>query len=147
MPGMVERIRPRRTRNGTPVSRRVPARARHDTPGASVPGSILAGWATRCCTTSATRPSASSWPAARCSPTRCSPPRPGPLRRVVPPPPASAWSGVDLVLVSHLHGDHLHLRSLRMLGRRSASSCRAGPVPGCAAAGCTGSTSSPPGSP
>ena len=40
----------------------------------------------------------------------------GPLRRVLPPPPASAWAGVDLVLVSHLHGDHLHLRSLRMLG-------------------------------
>ncbi len=40
----------------------------------------------------------------------------GPLTRVAPPPPASAWAGVDLVLVSHLHGDHLHLRSLRMLG-------------------------------
>jgi L-ascorbate metabolism protein UlaG (beta-lactamase superfamily) len=39
----------------------------------------------------------------------------GPLRRVVPLPPAAAWSGVDLVLVSHLHEDHLHLPSLRLL--------------------------------
>ena len=29
----------------------------------------------------------------------------------------SAWAGVDLVLISHLHNDHLHLRSLRLLGR------------------------------
>jgi L-ascorbate metabolism protein UlaG (beta-lactamase superfamily) len=41
----------------------------------------------------------------------------GPLRRVVAPPPASSWDGVDLVLVSHLHTDHLHLPSLRRLGR------------------------------
>ena len=41
----------------------------------------------------------------------------GPLRRAVPPPAESTWSGVDLVLVSHLHGDHLHLPSLRRLGR------------------------------
>ena len=40
----------------------------------------------------------------------------GPLRRVAPDPPAAAWAGVDLVLVSHLHADHLHLPSLRMLG-------------------------------
>ncbi|MGY1642859.1 MBL fold metallo-hydrolase [Geodermatophilus sp. SYSU D00703] len=42
--------------------------------------------------------------------------RVGPLRRVVPPPTPEAWAGVDLVLVSHLHGDHLHLPSLRLLG-------------------------------
>jgi L-ascorbate metabolism protein UlaG (beta-lactamase superfamily) len=41
----------------------------------------------------------------------------GPLRRVVQPPPAASWGGVDLVLVSHLHTDHLHLPSLRRLGR------------------------------
>jgi L-ascorbate metabolism protein UlaG (beta-lactamase superfamily) len=41
----------------------------------------------------------------------------GPLRRVVAPLPPRSWSGVDLVLVSHLHNDHLHLRSLRLLGR------------------------------
>jgi L-ascorbate metabolism protein UlaG (beta-lactamase superfamily) len=41
----------------------------------------------------------------------------GPLRRVVAPLAPSAWAGVDLVLVSHLHNDHLHLRSLRLLGR------------------------------
>ncbi|SHF61157.1 MBL fold metallo-hydrolase [Geodermatophilus nigrescens] len=40
----------------------------------------------------------------------------GPLRRVVPPPPEPAWAGTDLVLVSHLHADHLHLPSLRLLG-------------------------------
>jgi L-ascorbate metabolism protein UlaG (beta-lactamase superfamily) len=41
----------------------------------------------------------------------------GLLRRVVPLPPPSAWAGVDLVLISHLHGDHLHIPSLRTLGR------------------------------
>ncbi|SNX98759.1 L-ascorbate metabolism protein UlaG, beta-lactamase superfamily [Geodermatophilus sabuli] len=43
-------------------------------------------------------------------------PRVGPLRRVVPAPDPSTWAGVDLVLISHLHGDHLHLPSLRLLG-------------------------------
>jgi L-ascorbate metabolism protein UlaG (beta-lactamase superfamily) len=41
----------------------------------------------------------------------------GPLRRVAPPLAPTAWSGVDLVVISHLHNDHLHLRSLRLLGR------------------------------
>lgn len=40
----------------------------------------------------------------------------GLLRRVVPLPDPATWSGVDLVLISHLHGDHLHLPSLRTLG-------------------------------
>jgi L-ascorbate metabolism protein UlaG (beta-lactamase superfamily) len=40
----------------------------------------------------------------------------GPLRRVVPLPDPATWAGVDIVLVSHLHGDHLHLPSLRLLG-------------------------------
>jgi L-ascorbate metabolism protein UlaG (beta-lactamase superfamily) len=40
----------------------------------------------------------------------------GPLRRVVAPVEESAWAGVDVVLISHLHGDHLHLPSLRALG-------------------------------
>jgi L-ascorbate metabolism protein UlaG (beta-lactamase superfamily) len=43
--------------------------------------------------------------------------RVGPLRRVVPAPAPETFTGVDLVLVSHLHGDHLHLSSLRLLGR------------------------------
>ena len=43
--------------------------------------------------------------------------RVGPLRRVAPPVPSAAWARVDLVLISHLHGDHLHLPSLRLLGR------------------------------
>jgi L-ascorbate metabolism protein UlaG (beta-lactamase superfamily) len=41
----------------------------------------------------------------------------GPLRRVVPPLAPATWAGVDLVLISHLHSDHLHLPSLRRLGR------------------------------
>lgn len=41
----------------------------------------------------------------------------GPLRRVVPALDPASWDGVDLVLLSHLHGDHLHLPSLRRLGR------------------------------
>jgi L-ascorbate metabolism protein UlaG (beta-lactamase superfamily) len=41
----------------------------------------------------------------------------GPLRRAVPPLAPQSWSGVDLVVISHLHNDHLHLRSLRLLGR------------------------------
>lgn len=43
-------------------------------------------------------------------------PRVGPLVRVAPPLDPSAWAGVDLVLISHIHGDHLHLPSLRLLG-------------------------------
>ena len=42
--------------------------------------------------------------------------RVGPLRRVVPAPAPETYVGVDLVLISHLHGDHLHLPSLRLLG-------------------------------
>src|SRR4051812_30853011 len=41
----------------------------------------------------------------------------GALRRVVAPPDPATWAGVDLVLISHLHGDHLHIPSLRTLGR------------------------------
>jgi L-ascorbate metabolism protein UlaG (beta-lactamase superfamily) len=40
----------------------------------------------------------------------------GLLRRVVPLPDPATWAGVDLVLISHLHGDHLHIPSLRTLG-------------------------------
>ncbi|WNV75997.1 MBL fold metallo-hydrolase [Geodermatophilus sp. DSM 44513] len=43
--------------------------------------------------------------------------RVGPLRRVVPVPAPEDSAGVDLVLISHLHGDHLHLPSLRRVGR------------------------------
>jgi L-ascorbate metabolism protein UlaG (beta-lactamase superfamily) len=43
--------------------------------------------------------------------------RVGPLVRVVEPLRPEAWAGVHLVLISHLHGDHLHLPSLRLLGR------------------------------
>lgn len=41
----------------------------------------------------------------------------GLLRRVVPLPDPVTWAGVDVVLISHLHGDHLHIPSLRSLGR------------------------------
>jgi len=40
----------------------------------------------------------------------------GLLRRVVPLPDPATWAGVDVVLISHLHGDHLHLPSLRTVG-------------------------------
>lgn len=39
----------------------------------------------------------------------------GPLRRTVPAPGPDAVAGADLVLISHLHADHLHLASLRRL--------------------------------
>lgn len=41
----------------------------------------------------------------------------GPLRRVVPVPARERLAGIDLVLVSHMHWDHLDLPSLRDLGR------------------------------
>jgi L-ascorbate metabolism protein UlaG (beta-lactamase superfamily) len=43
--------------------------------------------------------------------------RVGPLRRVSPLPPPEHHGDVDLVLLSHLHADHLHLPSLRRLPR------------------------------
>lgn len=44
-------------------------------------------------------------------------PRLGPLLRRGPLPDAGALSGVEAVLVSHMHHDHLDLGSLRRLGR------------------------------
>jgi L-ascorbate metabolism protein UlaG (beta-lactamase superfamily) len=41
--------------------------------------------------------------------------RVGPLLRTGPAPSPGAWVDTDLVLLSHLHGDHLHLPSLRLL--------------------------------
>lgn len=38
------------------------------------------------------------------------------LRRQIPPIPNSLFADVDVVLISHLHHDHLDLPSLRMLG-------------------------------
>ncbi len=40
----------------------------------------------------------------------------GPIHRYAKPPDPAAWAGVDLVLISHCHLDHLDLRSLAMLG-------------------------------
>ncbi|MEU8632989.1 MBL fold metallo-hydrolase [Amycolatopsis sp. NPDC048633] len=45
--------------------------------------------------------------------------RVGGLVRVVPPPSRESYADVDLVLLSHLHGDHLHLPSLKLLGKRT----------------------------
>jgi L-ascorbate metabolism protein UlaG (beta-lactamase superfamily) len=39
----------------------------------------------------------------------------GPLRRTGPAPTTADYADADLVLISHLHGDHLHLPSLRLL--------------------------------
>ncbi len=116
---MVERIRPGRTRNGTPVARRrvrrVPVRAQEgagpvvpgvDTDAVGDPVLHFLGHSTvrveLAGATVLTDPLL----------TRTV----GPLRRIAPLPPPSAWAGVGLVLVSHLHGDHLHLPSLRLLG-------------------------------
>ncbi len=43
----------------------------------------------------------------------------GALRRFGPVPTPADHADADLVLLSHLHGDHLHLPSLRMLPRRT----------------------------
>jgi L-ascorbate metabolism protein UlaG (beta-lactamase superfamily) len=52
----------------------------------------------------------------------------GPLRRFGPVPTVADYEDVDLVLLSHLHGDHLHLPSLRLLppGARVVVPCGAG---------------------
>jgi L-ascorbate metabolism protein UlaG (beta-lactamase superfamily) len=42
----------------------------------------------------------------------------GPLRRVEPVPRRSGLAGIDAVLISHLHWDHLDLPSLRDVGQR-----------------------------
>jgi L-ascorbate metabolism protein UlaG (beta-lactamase superfamily) len=42
------------------------------------------------------------------------------LRRQVPPVPNRLFADVDIVLISHLHHDHLDLPSLRLLGLDSA---------------------------
>jgi L-ascorbate metabolism protein UlaG (beta-lactamase superfamily) len=39
------------------------------------------------------------------------------LRRHVPPPPAAALRGLDAILITHLHRDHLDLPSLRRVAR------------------------------
>lgn len=41
----------------------------------------------------------------------------GPVRRYAAAPRIESWSGVDLVVISHMHRDHLDLPSLRRLGR------------------------------
>lgn len=46
-------------------------------------------------------------------------PRVGPLTRVTCAPPPADWADADLVLISHLHADHLHVASLRRLGKRA----------------------------
>src|SRR4051812_10951883 len=40
------------------------------------------------------------------------------LRRAVPAPAAADHTGIDLVLISHLHHDHCDLPSLALLGTR-----------------------------
>jgi L-ascorbate metabolism protein UlaG (beta-lactamase superfamily) len=42
----------------------------------------------------------------------------GPLRRTSRPPSKADWADAELVLLSHLHGDHLHLPSLARLAAR-----------------------------
>jgi L-ascorbate metabolism protein UlaG (beta-lactamase superfamily) len=47
----------------------------------------------------------------------------GPLRRVAPPPVPAATEGIDVVLVSHAHLDHLDVPSLRRLAGSPAALC------------------------
>jgi L-ascorbate metabolism protein UlaG (beta-lactamase superfamily) len=42
----------------------------------------------------------------------------GPLRRIAAPVDPSGLRGIDAVLLSHLHGDHAHVRSLRDVAGR-----------------------------
>jgi L-ascorbate metabolism protein UlaG (beta-lactamase superfamily) len=42
----------------------------------------------------------------------------GPLRRIVAPVDLAAVREIDAVLISHLHSDHAHVRSLRAVGVR-----------------------------
>jgi L-ascorbate metabolism protein UlaG (beta-lactamase superfamily) len=42
--------------------------------------------------------------------------RVGPLRRLAPPVDPGVLDAIDAVLISHLHADHAHMRSLRVIG-------------------------------
>ncbi len=55
--------------------------------------------------------------------------RVGPLRRVEPVPSRDRLQGVDVVLISHLHWDHLDVPSLRAIGRDTRIHVPAGAGP------------------
>jgi L-ascorbate metabolism protein UlaG (beta-lactamase superfamily) len=61
--------------------------------------------------------------------------RVGPLRRVEPVPARDRLKGVDAVLISHLHWDHLDVPSLRDLGRDTPMFVPAGAGPWMGSAG------------
>ena len=63
--------------------------------------------------------------------------RVGPLRRVEPVPARDRLRGVDAVLISHLHWDHLDVPSLRDLGRETPVFVPAGAGPWMGSAGFT----------
>jgi L-ascorbate metabolism protein UlaG (beta-lactamase superfamily) len=63
--------------------------------------------------------------------------RVGPLRRVEPVPVRDRLRGVDAVLISHLHWDHLDVPSLRDLGRDTPMFVPAGAGPWMGSAGFT----------
>jgi L-ascorbate metabolism protein UlaG (beta-lactamase superfamily) len=63
--------------------------------------------------------------------------RVGPLRRVEPVPARDRLRGVDAVLISHLHWDHLDVPSLRDLGRDTPVFVPAGAGPWMGSAGFT----------
>ena len=63
--------------------------------------------------------------------------RVGPLRRVEPVPARDRLRGVDAVLISHLHWDHLDVPSLRDLGRDTPIFVPAGAGPWMGSAGFT----------
>ena len=63
--------------------------------------------------------------------------RVGPLRRVEPVPARDRLRGIDAVLISHLHWDHLDVPSLRDLGRDTPMFVPAGAGPWMGSAGFT----------
>lgn len=70
-------------------------------------------------------------------------PRVGPLIRIASPPAPEHIDGIDVVLVSHAHHDHLDRRSLRMIDRGARTVCVAPAARAIASTGHTPETLEP----
>ena len=53
------------------------------------------------------------------------------LRRIGGPIPAPSAALADIVLISHLHADHLHIPSLRVMGTATSATALAAAVQAC----------------